>query len=234
MQSSSVSIVSSQPTRNMSRAGQKRRRVQEVSDSDEQPDEPQQLHWFSAPAPTPGPAQPITTNNTLQIRPGIYGVKDFLQVQQYDGDATDAQVLETLQNQPPPTYGKVNLFHITPFCCVCNFSSQTQNDYMRDWLPKREEQLATLLAAAAPKCSELICVSCNAPNSKWRCQVCFGHQLLCSRCCESKHKLLPLVELKFQTCPQIPRSFGAWQSKVKGLLLRWRSHRLQCRRNSRC
>ena len=64
----------------MSRAGQKRRRVQEVSDSDEQPDEPQQLHWFSAPAPTPVPAQPITTNNTLQIRPGIYGVKDFLQV----------------------------------------------------------------------------------------------------------------------------------------------------------
>ncbi len=93
----------------MSRAGQKRRRVQEVNDSDDQPDEPQQLHWFSTPAPTAPFVPPPTTSNVHQIHPGIYGVQAFVEAQQYEGDASEEQVLEHLQNQPPPRYGKVNL-----------------------------------------------------------------------------------------------------------------------------
>ncbi len=97
----------------MSRAGQKRRRVEEVNDSEDDQDEPQQLHWFSTPSATATPAQPPTTRNGQQIHPGIYGVQASLQTQEYEGDASEEQVLEHLQNQPVPQYGKVTLAHNT-------------------------------------------------------------------------------------------------------------------------
>ncbi len=75
-------------------------------------------------------------------------------------------------------------------------SLKTQNDYLQDWLPKREEQLASLLAAAAPKTAELKCSLCDMQNSKWRCKGCFGQPLLCTRCCQSRHKLLPFHRIE--------------------------------------
>ena len=88
--------------------GRKRRRVQEVGDSDDQADEPQQLHWFSAPLPQPL-AQPTSADIPIQINPGIYGMQGFLNAQQYEGDTTAEQVIANIQDLPPPTYGKVNM-----------------------------------------------------------------------------------------------------------------------------
>ena len=93
----------------MSRCGgQKCQRVREVGDSDDQADEPQQLHWFSAPLPQPL-AQPTSADIPIQINPGIYGMQGFLNAQQYEGDTTAEQVIANIQDLPPPTYGKVNM-----------------------------------------------------------------------------------------------------------------------------
>ena len=67
---------------------------------------------------------------------------------------------------------------------------------MRDWVPRRDEQLAVVLAAAAPKDTERKCLACDTPNAKWQCQMCFGRQLLCLRCCATKHKLLPFHRIE--------------------------------------
>lgn len=99
----------------MRRSGVKRRRVQEVDDTIEEANEPEQLHWFGQPAPvTPAP-QPASAVAPFEIQPGLYGVQAFLNAQQYDGDLTEAQVIENVQNLPAPIYGKVTMFATSEF-----------------------------------------------------------------------------------------------------------------------
>ena len=87
--------------------GRKCRRVQEVDENEDLPDEPQQLHWFSAPIPA-SVTEP-SENRPVQIHPGIYGMQGFLNgQQQYPGDLTAEEAIENTQNLPPPTYGKVS------------------------------------------------------------------------------------------------------------------------------
>lgn len=171
------------------RTGTKRRRVEEVDDAVEEPDEPQQLRWFGPPVPIPQTPQPASTTAPIQIQPALYGVQAFLNAQHYEGDLTEDQVIENVQNLPNPVYGKVNNALIS-----YNYSingEQTQNQYMREWLPRRAQQLETILTNAAPKEAEMHCTSCHTDNAKWRCRECFGRHLLCAKCCMTQHRYLP-------------------------------------------
>ena len=116
-------------------AGRKCRRVQEVDESDDQADEPQQLHWFSAPVPS-AQAQSTTATPPIQIHAGVYGMQGFLNAQQYEGDATAEQVIANMQDLPPPTCGKVNISFQLYVIIVLIVMVQSQNDYMRDWISR--------------------------------------------------------------------------------------------------
>ena len=90
----------------MARTGRnKRRRVQQVDASDAT-NEPEQLHWFGQPAEVTTPAPALETMQ-LRVEPALFGLDAHLHAQHYDGDPTNDQVFESVQNAQMPVYGKV-------------------------------------------------------------------------------------------------------------------------------
>ena len=73
---------------------------------------------------------------------------------------------------------------------------QSQNDFLREWLPRRALYLKVILSQEAPR-DPLARCSCGHRMANWRCKTCSGGRLLCSRCCRNAHTFLPFhrVEL---------------------------------------
>lgn len=66
---------------------------------------------------------------------------------------------------------------------------QTQNNYMREWLNKRNTYLHHLLASEAPV-DNRTCHKCKGDGS-WRCLDCLGRPQFCVGCCRQAHTSLP-------------------------------------------
>ena len=73
---------------------------------------------------------------------------------------------------------------------------QSQNDFLREWLPRRPLYLKVMLSQEAPKALLAQC-PCGQRIATWRCKTCSGGRLLCSECCRNAHMFLPFhrVEL---------------------------------------
>ena len=71
---------------------------------------------------------------------------------------------------------------------------QTQNDYLREWVPKRESYIDILLDSEA--LPAFGCGSCGA-DGQWRCDTCFGQPLFCAACCRTQHRNLPFHRVKY-------------------------------------
>ena len=69
-------------------------------------------------------------------------------------------------------------------------SCQTQNDFMRDWLPFRSEYLHELLNAEGRE-SNSRCSICNDSHGVIRCSDCFESPVFCRDCCLRSHGSLP-------------------------------------------
>src|SRR6266568_6437548 len=67
---------------------------------------------------------------------------------------------------------------------------QSQNDFLREWLPRRSLYLKTILGSEAPQDPMGIC-QCGHCNPKWRCKNCTGGRMLCGLCCMKAHQFLP-------------------------------------------
>jgi CxC2 like cysteine cluster associated with KDZ transposases len=63
---------------------------------------------------------------------------------------------------------------------------QSQNDYLREWLPKQKEYLRHLLESEHPA-NERTCSICLTRDGVYRCKGCFGWPLYCTGCCRSSH-----------------------------------------------
>ncbi|KAG2158259.1 uncharacterized protein EDB93DRAFT_1100472 [Suillus bovinus] len=61
----------------------------------------------------------------------------------------------------------------------------SQNDYLRQWLPRQESYLHHLLDQEAPP-EDRRCVVCDQ-DGVYKCQDCLGEPLYCTGCCRSQH-----------------------------------------------
>ncbi len=102
----------------------------------------------------------MATNQSFQIHPGRYGVQGVLNPQQYDGDATEEQVIETCK------MNHVQLMEKHKMIIYVIGSRNEKNNWPPCLLPRHQNLLTS------------ICVSCNGQNGKWRCRDASG-----SSCC---------------------------------------------------
>lgn len=67
-----------------------------------------------------------------------------------------------------------------------NNTSQTQNDYLRDWLFQRDREIYIMLdREGIPE--GLKCLRCGKKEIKWRCLDCIPRNKFCTECCHSSH-----------------------------------------------
>lgn len=69
-------------------------------------------------------------------------------------------------------------------------ASQSQNDYIREWLPHRTQFLHNLIQREA-RANGGICSTCGQRDGTWKCLDCIGTPLSCTDCCRYSHKLVP-------------------------------------------
>lgn len=67
--------------------------------------------------------------------------------------------------------------------------SQSQNDYLRQWVPKTDQYLNILLHREVP--ANRICIICGT-DGVYKCHNCFGEPLFCTNCCRSQHQRVSL------------------------------------------
>jgi hypothetical protein len=86
-------------------------------------------------------------------------------------------------NLEPPTSKvgvKIMLFYL--LCMTFQSFPQSQNDYLREWLPKRSAYLHQILSLEAPPENRL-CSQCLNSSGNWRCLECMGTPIYCMDCC---------------------------------------------------
>ncbi|KDR74655.1 hypothetical protein GALMADRAFT_27784, partial [Galerina marginata CBS 339.88] len=88
----------------------------------------------------------------------------------------------------------------------------SQNDYLREWVPRRPAHLHTLLSLVAPRDAD--CSSCKQSPATWRCEMCFGGHMLCATCCCTLHQFLPFHRIKCWNGRHF-RAAGLWETGVK-------------------
>ena len=66
---------------------------------------------------------------------------------------------------------------------------QSQNDYLRQWLPRQDSYLHHLLDREAPP-EDRRCVVCDQ-DGVYKCHDCLGEPLYCTGCCRSQHRCNP-------------------------------------------
>ncbi|KAI6026681.1 hypothetical protein BKA83DRAFT_4124303 [Pisolithus microcarpus] len=71
---------------------------------------------------------------------------------------------------------------------------QTQNDYIREWLPQKEDFLHILLELEAPPVPR-ICKICRK-DGVYRCPDCMHQPLLCTNCCRTRHEAHPFHRIQ--------------------------------------
>ena len=67
---------------------------------------------------------------------------------------------------------------------------QSQNDYMRDWIPRQPRYLEIILDRMQ-RPDPALCSVCNLVEASWRCLHCFGEPIFCSGCLRQSHHSLP-------------------------------------------
>ncbi|KAG1892924.1 uncharacterized protein F5891DRAFT_1131426 [Suillus fuscotomentosus] len=70
-----------------------------------------------------------------------------------------------------------------------SFKIQSQNDYLRQWLPRQESYLHHFLYREAPP-EDRRCIICQQ-DGVYKCQDCLGEPLYCTDCCRSQHRSNP-------------------------------------------
>jgi hypothetical protein len=78
---------------------------------------------------------------------------------------------------------------------MLRISNQSQNDFLREWVPKREAFLQLLLDLEGPT-SDGSCSQCKERVGQFRCLDCIGNLVHCHRCFMDGHKLLPFHRIK--------------------------------------
>ncbi|KAG1890021.1 hypothetical protein F4604DRAFT_1673521 [Suillus subluteus] len=94
--------------------------------------------------------------------------------------------------------------------------SLSQNDYLRQWVPKTQQYLNILLGREVP--ADRSCIICGT-DGVYKCHQCFGEPLLCTNCCRMEHQRLP-----FHRISQWTGGFFEDCCLVKTWLVIWLGH----------
>ena len=116
------------------------------------------------------PTKSSTSNNRLQFSPGLEGYDNWNDIPVYN---------------PPQTKVRPALLQN----CTNNDPCQTQNDYIREWLPRRRQYVSTIMEGEGRRSD--ICGSCEEAEATWRCVDCLGRPMLCTGCCCNAHWSTP-------------------------------------------
>src|SRR5215475_11272468 len=73
---------------------------------------------------------------------------------------------------------------------------QTENDYLREWLPHRHDYLHELLEMES---SYLACTKCGQSENLIRCLDCWTRPVWCKACCLDTHLYLPFHHIEMWT-----------------------------------
>ncbi|KAG1906159.1 uncharacterized protein F5891DRAFT_1125607 [Suillus fuscotomentosus] len=94
--------------------------------------------------------------------------------------------------------------------------SLSQNDYIRQWVPKTKAYLDILLEREVP--SDRSCIICGT-DGVYKCHGCFSEPLYCTSCCRTQHQRLP-----FHRVSQWTGSFFEESCLVKSGIVIWLGH----------
>lgn len=67
----------------------------------------------------------------------------------------------------------------------------SQNDYMREFLPRRDKYVSLMLDRYGSQVAGGKCRSCDTGIAQWRCLDCFADDCRCRTCFSGAHKMLP-------------------------------------------
>ncbi|GBE84724.1 hypothetical protein SCP_0607040 [Sparassis crispa] len=73
--------------------------------------------------------------------------------------------------------------------------TKTQNDFMRDWIPHRDDYLHAIVEMEAPP-EPRNCAECKVGEGRWRCLDCMGRPLTCTDCCRNGHQRAPFHRIE--------------------------------------
>ncbi|GBE85939.1 hypothetical protein SCP_0804630 [Sparassis crispa] len=73
--------------------------------------------------------------------------------------------------------------------------TKTQNDFMRDWIPHRDDYLHAIVEMEAPP-EPRNCAECKVGEGRWRCLDCMGRALTCTDCCRNGHQRAPFHRIE--------------------------------------
>jgi hypothetical protein len=73
---------------------------------------------------------------------------------------------------------------------------QLQQDFIREWLPRRDDYINWLLEDEYRPMTARRCVVCEAP-ADWRCRGCLGHPSFCDVHCLSSHQNNPFHRVQY-------------------------------------
>ena len=79
--------------------------------------------------------------------------------------------------------------------CVTKIYKQSQNDFLREWITKRESFLQHLLELEG-RSDDGLCSRCRANDGHFRCSDCIGDLVHCHECFMECHKLLPFHRIQ--------------------------------------
>jgi hypothetical protein len=91
-------------------------------------------------------------------------------------------------NQPKFRTGKVWAIHLV--CTLLMNLYQTQNDFLREWIPKRDSYLNLMLDMEGQP-GDGTCDTCTSDGGEFRCSDCMGDHVYCRKCLLQQHKCLP-------------------------------------------
>jgi hypothetical protein len=117
---------------------------------------------------------------------GIHGGFDF-----------DQGMLEPLK-LPQSKVGLVFFHHTilekSPYIVLSQLFTQSQNDYMREYLEKRNFCVARIIASEGGS-PDRLCIRCETLGD-WRCVDCLGQPSYCMTCCRYNHANTPFHQVQ--------------------------------------
>jgi hypothetical protein len=90
-------------------------------------------------------------------------------------------------------------------------AEQNQNDYMRQWLPKRSAYIRRILVTEGYKVKNCTCCQKVA---RWRCLCCLSRPMYCRECCRVSHEQLIYHRLQKWT-GKFFQDAGLWEVGVR-------------------
>ena len=108
-------------------------------------------------------------------------------------------------------------------CFTHSCIPQTQNDYLREYLDKRQELLIEILRHESPLRARS-CTICGLTLGTYRCDDCFRAHLLCAECCVSSHSNSPFHRIRQFNGQYFERS----DLDMIGMVLDLRQHKHEC------